>query len=322
MSLSNHKKPIRLGLCCINSKLREQKPPVFSSRTVRLATIESKGLDNLKALVILNLLDTITILKENVNLGIHVFRLTSELFPHSTNPKCGGYNIEFASDLLKAIGDTARDCNQRVTCHPGQFNVLCSPTESVVVNTVNELNMQARIFDMMGMDQDSVMVIHGGGTYGAKELAKQRWVDNFEKLSKSAQKRLVLENCEKCFSVQDCIDISYGVYDKYGFYVPVVVDSHHVSCYDQLHPDEPNHNMSELIPVCIQTWVDRGIRMKVHISEQGTGRVGHHSDFVEVIPAYFLDIWYIFGERFDIMIEAKAKEQAVLHLMNNYPNVL
>ncbi len=32
--------PIRLGLCCINNKMRTEKPPIYSSRTARLSTIE------------------------------------------------------------------------------------------------------------------------------------------------------------------------------------------------------------------------------------------------------------------------------------------
>ena len=104
---------IRLGLCCINTDLREKKPSVFSSRTIRLATLESKGLEYLQGLVIQNSKDTIEILKENVNLGIHVFRISSEIFPHITNEKCGGYSIDFAIDHLKLLGNAAKKYNQR-----------------------------------------------------------------------------------------------------------------------------------------------------------------------------------------------------------------
>ena len=41
-------KPIRLGLCCINNKLRKQKPPVYSSRTARLTTVQKVVLNILK----------------------------------------------------------------------------------------------------------------------------------------------------------------------------------------------------------------------------------------------------------------------------------
>ena len=54
------------------------------------------------------------------------FRLSSELFQHKTNPKVPDYDFDFAVDLLKQIGEK-RNYNQRLTFHPGQFNVLGTP---------------------------------------------------------------------------------------------------------------------------------------------------------------------------------------------------
>ena len=39
-------KPIQLGLCCINTILRAQKPPVFCSRKMIIRTVEEKGIDS------------------------------------------------------------------------------------------------------------------------------------------------------------------------------------------------------------------------------------------------------------------------------------
>ena len=36
-------KPIQLGLCCLNTELRAQKPSVFASRTIILKTLADKG---------------------------------------------------------------------------------------------------------------------------------------------------------------------------------------------------------------------------------------------------------------------------------------
>jgi len=132
--------------------------------------------------------------------------------------------------------------------------------------------MQAEMFDLMDMDCDSVMTVHGGGIYDSKEKAINRWVENFGLLSKSAQKRLILENCEKCFNVKDCVEISFKIKERYDFYLPVVVDSHHYDCYNLLHKDNQMTDIDNLIPCVIETWLERGIRMKVHISEQGKGK--------------------------------------------------
>ena len=71
---------IQLGLCCLNTILREQKPPIFSSRTIMLKTFETKGIDYLKQKIIANLNDTLKLIEWNEQNGIKVFRLSSDLF--------------------------------------------------------------------------------------------------------------------------------------------------------------------------------------------------------------------------------------------------
>ena len=50
--------------------------------------------------------------------------------------------------------------------------------------------------DRMGMDQDSVMIIHMGGTFGDKTATLQRFRENYTKLPENIKARLVLENDE------------------------------------------------------------------------------------------------------------------------------
>lgn len=59
-----------------------------------------------------------------------------------------------------------------------------------------------------------------------------------------------------------------------------------------------------------------------NIAEQRPGaRVGAHSDFVEIIPEYMMSIPEKFGMSVDIEVEAKMKEQAILHLYEKYPQL-
>ena len=69
------------------------------------------------------------------------------------------------------------------------------------------------------------------------------------------------------------------------------------------------------------TWKRKGIKPKFHVSEQGSGRTGHHSDYIEIIPQYLLEIPDKYGVEIDIMIEAKAKEAAILKLYEKYPQL-
>ena len=86
-------------------------------------------------------------------------------------------------------------------------------------------------------------------------------------------------------------------------------------------PDEtfrpPEFYIKHLLPF----WIRRNIKPKCHVSEQGSGRIGHHSDYVETLPHYLLEIPSRYNTPIDIMIEAKAKEQALFHLYKKYPQL-
>lgn len=306
-------RPVQLGLCCLNTKLRTQKPPVFASRKMIIRKIEEDGIDALKERIVQNLKDVLTMIEWNERNGIRVFRLSSELFPHKSNPKVEDYDFDFAKDLLAQIGALARKYGHRLTFHPGQYNVVGTPSEAAFKQTACDLKYHADVLDLMGMGDDSVMVVHGGGIYGDKEATKQRWCEQFVQLPENVQRRLVLENCEKCFSIQDCLDVS----DKVS--IPVVFDTHHYECYNILHPDETLKEAHEYIPHILETWKRRGIKPKFHVSEQGSGRTGHHSDYIEVMPEYLLEIPTKYGIHIDVMIEAKMKEKAIERLYEKYP---
>ena len=306
-------KPVQLGLCCLNSTLRGQKPSVFCSRKMIIRKIEEDGIQALKLKIIQNLNDLYEMIKWNERHGIKVLRISSELFPHISNPKVEGYDMDFADPLLKKIGEFARSLNHRLTFHPGQYNVVGTPHEEKFQQTINDLSYHAEVLDRMGMGPDSVMVVHGGGLYGDKEKTRERWCNNYKRLPDPIKRRLVLENCERCFSIKDCLYVSEKVH------IPVVFDTHHYSCYNLLHPDETLKKPEEYIGSILRTWKRRGIKPKFHVSEQGSGRTGHHSDFIEVIPHYLLEIPEKYNCEIDIMIEAKKKELAIFKLYSKYP---
>ena len=65
-----------------------------------------------------------------------------------------------------------------------------------------------------------------------KKNTIQRWIDNYRVLPTIIRNRLVLENCERNFSIKDCLYIS----SQCG--VPIVFDTHHYECYKIMHPEE------------------------------------------------------------------------------------
>lgn len=128
--------------------------------------------------------------------------------------------------------------------------------------------------------------------------------------------RLVLENCERAFNVLDCLQISERIN------IPVVFDTHHHACYRHHNPHinlkGGRHYMSKVV----DTWKQRGIRMKCHVSSQADDkRIGAHSDLITSIPNYILNIPHNHGIGIDIMVDAKAKESAIHDLWTKYPQL-
>ena len=308
-------KPVQLGLCCLNTILRTQKPPVFASRKMIIRTIEEQGIEVLQEKIVQNLRDVLTMMDWNEANGIKVFRLSSELFPHKSNPNVEDYSFEFAKDLLNQIGAKSRLYNQRLTFHPGQYNVVGTPNKKYFEQTIVDLKYHADVLDLIDAGKDSVMVVHGGGIYGDKDATIKRWCEQYMLLPNNVRARLVLENCEKCFSIEDCLKVSETVN------IPVVFDTHHYSCYCQLHPEENFLPVVEYIPRILASWKRRDIKPKFHVSEQGSGRVGHHSDYIDEIPGYLREIPARYGFEIDIMIEAKMKEQSIIRLYEKYPEM-
>ncbi|PWN25914.1 UV-endonuclease UvdE [Jaminaea rosea] len=294
----------RLGYACLNTVLRTQDPPIFSSRTARLKTIDEKGLDFVKDLARQNTRDIIPMLRWNAEHGIRFMRLSSEIFPfagHATH----GYSPDCAREELAEAGRVARELNHRLTMHPGQFVQLGSPNENVVTASIRDLEVHAAVLDLMGMDQDSVMIIHGGGVYGDRAATLERMRTNIrDKLPEFVRRRLVLENDEIMWAAEELLPVCEE------FDIPMVFDFHH----DMLRPSAKSPR--ELMPQLLALFQRRGIKPKFHLSHPRPGSRNlrerrAHADRCMSLP---LDL----PADADLMIEAKDKEQAVFELFRVY----
>ncbi len=305
-SVENNPK-IRLGLCCINNGLR--KDNIFCSRTVisRLYT-KSKATD----LTCKNLTDLSTILEWNSKNNINVYRMSSDMFPRITDeniPEFDRLKVSDFKEYLHSAGAFAKETNQRLTMHPSQFNQVGAISQSVYDRTYTDLQIHAEIMDIMGIDENGIITVHGGGVYSDKENTMRRWIEQFSDLPRSVKNRLCIEHCERQYNIEDCLYIAKECK------IPVIFDSHHFDCYNQIHGTEFKAD-DYILPV-LESWGDR--RMDAHISEQKqSARIGAHSDFIETIPSYFLNIPEKYGLSIDIEVEAKAKELAIKQLLIKY----
>lgn len=300
---------IQLGLCCLNTELRKKN--IFCSRTV---IRDNFTVEKAKKLALQNLKDAATMIEWNASHHIHHFRLSSDIFPHFTDDVTESYTMDFAQEELTRIGQLAKKFNQRITMHPGQFNQIGALTPGVFKKTIDDLSMHAEILDRMDTNPDeSILCIHGGGVYGDKKKTVERWIEQFHTLPQAVKRRVAIECCEKCYSIDDCLKIAKACS------IPMILDTHHDKCYRQLHPTERLKPIEDYIPAVLATWKAIPI---FHISEQRPdARVGAHSDFIKEIPHYLLEIPQKYGRTIAIEVEAKMKELAIQQLYKTYPEL-
>jgi UV DNA damage endonuclease len=294
---------MNIGYACINMQLSSQKPKIYTGRSMIKRTFKAKGINYASELGLQNCKDLFEIVKWNNENGFPFFRITSNLFPWSSEYKLKDMpDHQEICDVLDEVGKYVADNSMRITSHPGPFNVLTSPHPHVVTNCIKDLSIHGEVFDMMGLSRTpyNKINIHIGGAYGDKESAMARFCVNFERLPDSVKSRLTVENDDKAtmYSVRDLYD---GVYTRIG--IPIVFDYHHHQfCTGDM-------TEQQALELAITTWGD--IKPVVHYSESRrdekkdvTIRVQAHSDYVyDKIETYGNDI--------DIMVEAKAKELAV-----------
>ncbi len=295
---------MNLGYACINMTLGGQKPKITTNRSMIKKTFIDRGIDYAGELSLLNSRDLCEIVKWNVENGINFFRISSDIFPWASE-----YNIEDLPQyqriktVLSSCGNYARDNGVRLTSHPGPFNVLVSPREHVVENTITDLTNHGKVFDLLGLDRTpyNKINIHCNGVYGDKKSALDRFCKNFELLPESVQTRLTVENDDKAtmYSVKDLMYI----HERIG--IPIVFDYHHHKfCTGDM-------TEQEALELAISTW-PKGITPVVHYSESKALHESNdklkpqaHSDYIKEIPNTY-------GNKVDIMVEAKAKELSIL----------
>ncbi len=262
-------------------------------------------MDYASELILQNVIDLNQIIDWNEQNNIKFFRLSSEMFPWASeyyNDWDSVPNIDLIKIWLENAGLKAEEYGQRITSHPGPFNVLVSPNENVVQNTITDLTIHGQIFDMMGLSRTpyNKLNIHCNGVYGDKESALDRFCKNFERLPESVQTRLTVENDDKAsmYSVKELYD---GIYKRIN--IPIVFDYHHHRFCDGGLSEQ------EALELAMSTWGD--VKPVVHYSESKAEhqldesiRPQAHSDLIKELPNTY-------GNDVDIMVEAKHKELAI-----------
>lgn len=255
---------------------------------------------------------------------INMYRMSSDLAPYATHPEMPQFHGMIGESVreLQATGRRARELDLRLSFHPSQFVVLNSPDPELIRKSVWDLSAQAEMLDLMELGPEAVVVLHVGGIYGNHRESARRWAQSWGALPEHVRRRLVLEHDDLRFSAADAL----WIHEQTG--VRLIFDYQHFWC---LNPE--NLDMRATLEAILKTWPE-GVRPKIHFStprtelrelvrkNRKTGKQEKvyaapvwtgHADFCN--PFEFVGFMRLAeGLDFDVMLESKAKDLALIRL--------
>lgn len=261
---------------------------------------------------------------------IRMYRLSSDFAPYLTHPDLPQFHrqLDEAATELAELGALARQYDIRLSLHPSQYILLNALDEEVAARSIADLNAQARLLDALGCGPEAVVVTHVGGVYGDRPASLARFIQRYLRLPETTRRRLVVENDDVNFSLSEALHI----HRETG--CPVVFDNLHHFC---LNPE--GLSMREAFQAALATWPAEVVP-KIHYSSPSTSfdvvtastksdkgraktsttlcspKTRAHADFIN--PLEFVLFWQSVEAAtvrpFDIMLESKAKDVALLRL--------
>lgn len=293
---------VRLGYVALSKALDD----VTTSSTITYTNYINKNYNTSKLLEITkNNLDSLyEIIKYNVKNNFHFYRLTSKLVPLATHDKVDFDYITPLLDEYKKIGKLINDNNIRVDTHPDQYAVLNSMYSKIVKNTVEILEYHYKIMDALGI-KDKLIILHVGSSACGKKASITRFINNFNKLPDHIKKCIAVENDDKVYNIKDVLELCHKIN------VPMVLDYHHFICNNE------KEDINDYLKEIIDTW--DGKLPKMHFSSPKSKlkkEFRSHSDYInKECFIKFINILKKQDKDIDIMLEAKAKDDAVSRLV-------
>jgi UV DNA damage endonuclease len=256
---------------------------------------KNKDYNKLDSIIKSNLEALSNIIDYNIKNNIHFYRLTSKLIPLATKVKVD--YIKKYKKYYDEIGKKIEKNNIRIDVHPDQFCVLNSTKKEVLDNSFEILKYHYNILEALHI-KNKIIVLHVGSSVFGKTNSIKRFINNFNKLPIYIQKCIAIENDDKIYNVDDCLDLC----NKLN--IPFILDYHHHIC---------NHvNMNIDYEKILKTWT---IKPKMHFSSPKNKTkkdFRSHHDYIE--PLDFINFINTLPFDVDIMLETKAKDEALFRL--------
>lgn len=298
---------VRFGYVAMSLLVANASPSKTMTLTVfRKLPDREAALRRLARIAEENLGNTLRLLRHNKAHDIHLYRFSSKLVPLIGHDDVADWDpMPQLAPSFAAIGAYVREHGMRTGFHPEHYTILSTPREDVLSSSIADLRRHVRYLEAMGLDDTAKNNIHIGGAYGDKDAAAARFCDRFARLDESVKRRLTLENDDKTFTAAETL----AVCEQVG--APMVLDIHH-------HLVNRNgEDAVRLWPRIARTWSGQRVPPKIHASSPRSEREPRaHADYVDAAELLrFLRAIAPDTERLDVMLEAKAKDAALLRLM-------
>ena len=290
---------IRLGYVSISKTL-----DLTCSKTITYTNFKKENnLNKIDEIIIENLNNLEKIIDYNIKNNIHFYRLTSKLIPLATKEDViFDYILKYKKQYQK-IGEKINDNKMRVDVHPDQFCVLNSTKKEVLENTFQILEYHYKILEVLGIE-NKIIILHIGSSVLGKENSIKRFINNFYKLPNYIQKCIAVENDDKIYNIEDCLKLCHQLN------IPFVLDYHHHLC------NNDGQNIDDYLKDIFDTW---NFTPKIHFSSpknKTKKEIRSHHDYININDFIdFLNRIKHLNIDLDIMLEAKAKDEALFKLV-------
>lgn len=291
---------IRLGYVAISKTI-----DITCSHTITYTNYlkEKNGIEKIDNIIRENLTNLEKIIDYNIKNNIHFYRLSSKLIPLATKKDIEFDYITPYKSIYKRIATKIAKSNMRVDFHPDEYCILNSVNKDVLENTYEILKYHYNILTALNI-KNKLLVIHIGSNVFGKEKSLSRFINFFNKLPEEIQKTIAIENDDKIFTIEDTLQLC----EKLN--CPCILDYHHYTC----NKNEDINNYYERI---FKTW--KNINPKIHFSSPKNltkKDIRSHNDYINPNDfIIFLESIKNFNYDIDIMLEAKAKDEALFKLI-------
>ena len=287
---------IRLGYVSISNTLNI----TCSKKNKYNEYSKNPNLNKIDEIILENLDNLNKTIDYNIKNNIHFYRLTSKLIPLATKKDVVFDYINKYKFLYKEIGDKIKKHNIRVDVHPDQFCVLNSTKKEVLENTFEILEYHYKILDALNIE-NKIIILHVGSSVLGKQNSIKRFINNFYKLPKYIQECIAIENDDRIYNILDCLYICKKLN------IPFVLDYHHHICNNVCEIDD-------YLDEIFKTWKTTP---KIHFSSPKNKTkkdFRSHHDYIN-IDDFIKFLQKVKNINLDIMLEAKAKDEALFRLV-------